>query len=93
MLFRDESDVVRRSAARCWGAFEPDELAKRGSLLGAFVESIGPDGDMFILTYTLEQSHERLPSEVCELAERAVAGLWLPKKQTFDIREPELPTR
>ncbi len=71
-LFGDESKAVRRSAARCWAALEPDELAKRGSLLGAFVESIGPNDDVSFLAYTLEQSHAQLPSEVCELAERAV---------------------
>ena len=86
ILFRDESDAVRRSAARCWGAFEPDELAKRDSLLGAFVESIGPDDDVTVLVYTLEQSHERLPSEVCELAERVVTA-YGPKGANFRFRE------
>ena len=86
ILFRDESDEVRRSAARCWSALEPDELAKRGSLLGAFVESIGPEDDITVLVYTLEQSHERLPSEVCALAERTVTA-YGPKGADFRLRE------
>ncbi|MYD91348.1 MAG: ATP-binding protein [Caldilineaceae bacterium SB0662_bin_9] len=86
VLFKDESDAVRRSAARCWSAFEPDELAQRGSLLGAFVASIGPEDDINVLVYTLEQSHERLPSEVCALAERAVTA-YGPKGADFRLRE------
>ena len=85
-LFWDESKMVRQSAARCWSTLEPDELAKRGSLLGAFVESIGPDNDVTVLVYTLEQSHERLPSEVCELAERVVTA-YGPKGADFRLRE------
>ena len=73
-LFRDDDNTVRQSAARCWSALEPDELAKRGSLLGAFVESINPDVDVNVLVYTLEQSHERLPPAVCALAERVVTA-------------------
>lgn len=86
VLFRDESDAVRRSAARCWSALEPDELAKRGSLLSAFVESIGPEDDVTVLVHTLEQSHERLPSEVCALAERTVTA-YGPKGADLRIRE------
>ena len=85
-LFRDESEAVRRSAARCWAALEPDELAKRGSLLGVFVESIGPNDDVSVLSYTLEQSHTQLPSAVCKLAERAVDA-YGPKGADFRLRE------
>ena len=85
-LFGDESDAVRRSAARCWSALEPDELAKRGSLFSAFVESIGPNDDLTVLVYTLEQSHERLPSEVCALAERVVTA-YGPNGADFRLRE------
>ena len=73
-LFLDESEAVRRAAARCWNALEPDELAKRGSLLRAYVQSIGPDADVTVLTHALERSHEPLPTEVCDLAERAVVA-------------------
>ena len=73
-LFLDESEAVRRAAARCWNALEPDELARRGSLLRAYVQSIGPDADVTLLTHALERSHEPLPAEVCDLAERAVVA-------------------
>ena len=86
VLFRDESDDVRQSAAGCWRALEPNEVAKRGVLLGAFMESIGPDDDVTVLVYTLEQSHERLPSEVCELAKRVVTA-YSPKGTDFRFRE------
>ena len=86
VLFWDESKAVRQSAARCWSALEPDELAKRSSLLGAFVDSIDPDDDVTVLVYTLEQSYQRLPSEVCALAERVVAAHG-PKGADFRLRE------
>ena len=86
VLFWDESKAVRQSAARCWSALTPDELAKRSSLLGAFVDSIDPDDDVTVLVYTLEQSHQRLPSEVCALAERVVAA-YGPKGADFRLRE------
>ena len=73
-LFADESEAVRREAARCWEALDPDEIARRGALLIAYVRSIGPDADVTTLTHELERSQEPLPVEVCELAERAVAA-------------------
>ncbi len=85
-LFWDEDNTVRQSAAACWRTLKPDELAKRGSLLGAFVESIDPNVDVFILVHKLEQSHERLPFEVCELAERVVKA-YGPKGADFRLRE------
>ena len=86
VLFKDESEVVRRAAAWCWNVLKPDELAKRGPLLGAFVDSIGPDIDVGLLIHTLEQSHERLPSEICELAERVVEA-YGPKGADPRLRE------
>ncbi len=85
-LFRDKSEEVRREAALCWDALEPDELAKRGSLLGAFIESIGPDTDVGSLAHSLGQSHEPLPAEVCDLAERTVAA-YGPKGGDMRLRE------
>ena len=73
-LFTDESEAVRHAAARCWNALKPDELTERSSLLRAYVQSIGPDADVTVLTHALEQSHESLPPEVCDLAERAVVS-------------------
>ena len=85
-LFADESETVRRAAARCWDALEPDDLAKRGSLLRAYVQSIGPEADVTVLTHALERSHEPLPAEVCELAERAVDA-YGPKAGEIRLRE------
>ena len=86
VLFLDESRAVRQSAARCWRTLEPNELAKRGSLLGAFADSIDPHDDVTGLVYTLKQLHERLPPEICELAERVVAA-YGPKGADFQLRE------
>ena len=85
-LFTDDSDAVRHAAARCWNALEPDELAKRGSLFSAYVRSIGPDADVTVLTHMLERSHEPLPTEVCDLAERAVVA-YGPKAGDIRLRE------
>ena len=40
-LFGDASEAVRREASRCWIALEPDQIASRGSLIGAFAQSLG----------------------------------------------------
>ena len=85
-LFADESEAVRHAAARCWDALEPDELTRRGSLLSAYVQSIGPDADVTVLTHMLERSHEPLPTEVCDLAERAVVA-YGPKAGDIRLRE------
>ena len=86
ILFMDESEAVRHAAARCWNALKPDELTKRGSLLRAYVQSIGPDGDVTVLTHALVASHEPLPPEVCDLAERAVVS-YGPKAGDIRLRE------
>ena len=85
-LFADESEAVRHAAGRCWNALKPDEVAKRGSLLSAYVGSIGPDADVTVLTHALKQSHEPLPAEVCDLAERAVVA-YGPKAGDIRLRE------
>ena len=85
-FFADENEAVRRAAARCWNALKPDELARRGSLLSAYVQSIGPDADVTVLTHTLERSHAPLPAEVCDLAERAVVA-YGPKAGDVRLRE------
>ena len=71
-LFGDGSRPVRHAAAQCWDVLEPDDVAKRGSLLSAYVRSIGFDADVTGLAHVLQRSHEPLPVEVCELAERAI---------------------
>ena len=73
-LFSDASEEARRAASRCWAVLEPDEVAKRGSLLGAFVQSMGRGGDAYLLLHGLEESHLPLPVEVCDMAERVVTA-------------------
>lgn len=75
-LFGDKSLKVRQAAARCWLAFEPNKLArldwKRGSLLGTFMDSLDADADITVIVYRLNEAYERLPAELCTLAERMV---------------------
>ena len=73
-LFTDESEAVRREVSRCWIALEPDQIASRGSLIGAFAQSMGPDDDVGLLAHRLRDARRSLPAEVCDLAERAVAA-------------------
>ena len=72
-LFSDESEAVRREASRCWIALEPDQIASRGSLIGAFAQSLGADGNMDMLLHRLQEARGPIPIEVCDLAEHAVA--------------------
>lgn len=74
MLFTDESEAVRQAASRCWVTLEPDQIASQGSLIGAFVQSMGPGGDVSILASRLQEARRPLPAEVCDLAERAVVA-------------------
>ena len=73
-LFTDKSEAVRREASRCWIALEPDQIATRGSLIGAFARSMGPDDDVGLLAHRLRDARRPLPAEVCDLAKRAVAA-------------------
>ena len=73
-LFNDESEVVRREAARCWITLDADQIAARGSLLGAFAESMGSGGGVNMLLYRLKDSPRPLPAELCDIAEGAVAA-------------------
>ena len=89
VLFHDVNAEVRREAATCWNALEPDELARRGSLIGAFIASVGPDVDVGHLAHSLGQAREPLPAEVCDLAERAVAAYG---SKGADVRRGEAAT-
>ena len=73
-LFADESTAVRQAASRCWIVLEPDQVASRGSLIGAFAQSMGSGGDVSVLVDRLGQARRPLPAEVCDLAERAIAA-------------------
>ncbi len=72
-LFRDESEAVRKEAGRCWLALEPDQIASRGALIGAFAQSLVADGSTDILLRRLGEAQGPIPAEVCDLAEAAVA--------------------
>ena len=72
-LFTDESEAVRREVSRCWIALEPDGVASRGPLIGAFAQSLGADGGIDMLLHRLQEAGGPLPVELCDLAERAVA--------------------
>lgn len=85
-LFMDESAQVRRAASRWWNALEPDELASRGSLIGAFAESMTSDDDVGTLAYRLREARRPLPAELCTLAERMV-GAYGTKASSVENRE------
>ena len=72
-LFRDESEAVRQEAGKCWLALEPDAVAARGSLVGAFAQAMEADDRIGILLNHLQEARLPVPIEVCDLAERAVA--------------------
>ena len=85
-LFTDDCEAVRKEAGRCWLALEPDQIASRGALIGAFAQSLGSDGEMDILLYRLQGAQRHLPTEVCDLAERAVAA-YRSKASSFRFSE------
>lgn len=85
-LFTDESDVVRQAASRCWAVLKPDEVASRGSLIGAFAESMYPSDDITVLAFRLQEAQRPLPDEVCSLAERVVEA-YGPKAALIQYRE------
>ena len=76
-LFEDESDLVRREASRCWVYLQPDQIASRGSLIGAFAQSLRSASDVSLLSYRLKEARRPLPAEVCDLAEHAIAAFGL----------------
>ena len=73
-LFADESEAVRKEAGKCWLALEADQVARRGSLIGAYARSLASANDMDILLSRLQETRLPVPNEVCDLAERAVAA-------------------
>ena len=85
-LFADESEIVRSAASDCWRKLNPDQVASRGSLIGEFVRSLGPGNDARILAYKLSESRRPLPSEVCDLSERAV-GVYGYRAASIQFRE------
>ena len=73
-LFDDESQEVRQAASNCWHRLAPDELARKGALIGTFARSRSfNEHSAGMLAHCLERIQQRPPIEVCDLAERAVA--------------------
>ena len=72
-FFRDDSTTVRKAANRCWSRLEPDQIAARRHLIGAFAHALKPGDDLLHLVHGLQEARFPLPGEVCDLAERAVA--------------------
>ena len=85
-FFQDESEAVRREAGRCWIGLEPDQIASRGALIGAFAQSLAADGSTDILLRRLGEARGPLPAEVCDLAESAVATYGL-RASSIQYRE------
>ena len=85
-FFRDESEAVRKEASHCWSTLEPDEIAARGSLIGAFAQSMGSGSDIGSLAYRLEDTRQPLPVQVCDLAESAITAFG-PKASSFRFEE------
>lgn len=85
-LFTDESEAVREAASACWRALGPEQIASRGSLIGAFAKSLGPGADIAMLVHGLRESQRPLPVELCDLADRAVLAFGS-KAASFQFRE------
>ena len=73
-LFTDESAAVRREASRCWFALTPDQVASRGSLIGAFAKSMESGDGTSHLVHRLKESRRPLPPELCDVGKSAVAA-------------------
>ena len=91
-LFADESEAVRQEAAKCWLALDADQVARRGSLIGAYARSLASDNDMDVLLSVLQETRLPVPNEVCDLAERAVVA-YGSKAASFQYSEGGAPYR
>ena len=70
----DDSPAVRIAARRCWNFLEPDQIARRGPLIGVFAETLAPGDEVSVLVHKLQEAEEPLPAELCDLAEQAVVA-------------------
>ena len=73
-LFTDDSAAVRREASTCWFALKPDQVASRGSLIGAFAKSMESGDGTSHLAHRLKESRRPLPPELCDVGKSAVAA-------------------
>lgn len=75
-LFDDDSEEVRREAARCFFSFRDQELGDYKGLIQAFLDSRAFDTEHDELLDALQRTTARLPEEACLTCERflEVAG-------------------
>ena len=74
LLFQDSSGLVRQAAADCWRVLEPDQVAKYGSLIRSYAQSL-QSGDRFnLLLNRLNEARVALPAEVCGIGEQILGA-------------------
>ena len=71
-FFDDSAVEVRREAARCFFAIEPDQLPEHDALIDAFSTSAAFADDPVPLLHRLEEMSGPLPGSVCSVADRAI---------------------
>lgn len=69
-LFEDESEEVRREAARCFSRLRDDELGEHLPLIEAFVDSHAFDTEHDELLNALQRTTAHLPEVACLACER-----------------------
>lgn len=69
-LFDDESEEVRREAARCFFWLKDDELGDYRELVESFVGSRAFDTEHWQLLDALERTTSKLPDSACQVCER-----------------------
>ena len=73
-FFADDSTAVRSAARRCWTFLNPDQIAKRGPLIGVFAQTLLPEDEVSVLVHKLQEAQAPLPAELCDLVEQAVVA-------------------
>ena len=85
-FFANESPAVREAAGTCWRNLEPDQIASRGHLIGAFAQALQPDANVSVLVHRLGEATRSLPAEVCDLGERSIETFG-PRAASWQFRE------
>ena len=86
VFFANESPAVREAAGTCWRNLEPDQIASRGHLIGAFAQALPPDANVSVLVHRLGEATRSLPAEVCDLGERSIETFG-PRAASWQFRE------
>ena len=69
-LFEDQSESVRKEAARCFIGFEGEQLGEYIELIRSFTESPAFEDEYELLIHALEEATTKLPDVVCIVCER-----------------------